>query len=304
MKLPILPVAGLLVIGSPPAAFSSEVRLDLLMGNDHALHAVDLYHELGDSEGNVFFSPHSVSSAMAMVYEGANNNTATEIATAMRFLKDKQDFRNVFSGLNGKLDQRGNDQNNVLTFANALCLTGGNPSDAYKRLLGKHYDAEIFNGDVAAINSWVHKKTEGKIDKVLESLSPNSLCVLLNAVYFKGTWQIQFNESDTRDQDFHLGADNKVKVPMMRQTGSFKLYENANFSMLEMPYSSGLSMQVYLPARVDGMAEFENSLNGQDLVQWMSGNQGRPVMPGKVAVSMPKFKFETSYDLVAPMKEL
>lgn len=273
-----------------------------VMGTNNAYSAADMYQQLNDGEDNVLFSPYSISSAMGMIYAGAANNTADEIAKAFHYKLPSKDFNPVFGQLNTALIKKGNQKDDQLSIANALCITGTGPGDDYQDLIANHYDAEIFSGDLNAINSWVEKKTQGKIDKILKKLSPLSACVLLNAVYFKGDWESQFDPKRTYDQDFNLVSGEKVKVPTMHQKGSFRLFEGEQFKMLEMPYTSGLTMQIYLPNEVNGLSGIERDIKSSSFSDWM--RQAHQAKSVSVSVSLPKFKFETEYDLIAPCKKL
>jgi serpin B len=190
-----------------------------------------------------------------------------------------------------------------LNSANALVLTGGDVGGGYKALLKANYDAEIFNGGLDTINTWVKGKTEGKIDKILEALDTNSVCVLLNAIYFKGIWHSQFMKSSTSDAPFSVSATRKTSVPLMYQKSDFKIMEENDFQAVSIPYKgNNLSMVILLPRPAAGLAALEKQLTPQALNGWLAKLNKERVQ--KVRLYLPKFKLETGYDLKNPFQKM
>jgi serpin B len=255
------------------------------------------------TEGNLFFSPYSISSAMGMTYAGARENTAAEMAKALEFAATPEQLPAAYKSLNAAVQASVHKGRHNLNIANGLCLTGGDVSKEYKAVLRDSFDAEIFPGGLDKINGWVKEKTQGKIEKILEKLSPNSVCVLLNAIYFKGTWASQFKREATQDAPFRPATDKEVTVPLMYQKGQFKLLEKDAFQALVMPYSGKtLSMVIILPKAVDGLAALEKTLTTETLAQWLAEADKQTEREAQVFV--PRFKLETGYDLVPPCEAL
>jgi serpin B len=283
------------------SASGPSARENLVQGN--ADFAVQLYCELGAKEGNLFFSPYSVSSALGMTYAGARGNTEKEMAGVLHFNLGQTELHPAFKSLNKELAATAQKSGQKLNIANALVLTGGDVSGKFKAILKNNYQAEIFPGGLTAINGWVKLKTEGKIEKILEELDVNSVCVLLNAIYFKGTWASQFQKSRTQDAPFRLSASEKVSVPMMRQKSKFKILNGDDFQAVSIPYKGQqLSMVILLPRAVDGLAKLEKQLSIQNLKKWLAEldrNQAE-----EINLYLPKFKLETSYDLVSPFMKM
>lgn len=265
--------------------------------------ALKMYQELSAKEGNLFFSPYSISSALGMTYAGARGNTEEEMKSAMCFAPVQDALHAAFKAMNAELAANAIEGEHKLNIANGLCLTGGDVSEAFKALLKDNYDAELFKGDLSAINGWVKTKTEGKIEEILKELSPNSVCVLLNAIYFKGTWASQFKKEHTREQSFKLSATNQVKTPLMYQEGKFKLLEQKGFQAAALPYKGGkLSMIVLLPDAIDGLPALEKQLTTESLAIWLAAlDESRD---RTIRLQLPKFKLETDYDLVPPCQNL
>ena len=279
----------------------AKKETDLVTGNNAC--AVDLYHQLKSKDGNVFISPYGISSALAMTYAGARGNTATEMAKSLHFGMPQEKLPGLFKSLNAQLMANAEKSGQKLAIANGLCLTGGDVSKEFKKLLKNDYSAELFTGNLETINGWVKEKTEEKIPKILDKLDPNSVCVLLNAVYFKGNWASQFDKKRTRDATFSVSASKKATVPMMYQKANFKMLPKDGFQMVSIPYEGEqISMVVLLPRAVDGLAKVEAQVTPLTLKRWMAELDSRRAR--KIMLFLPKFKLETNYDLVPTCKAM
>jgi serpin B len=289
------------VLRSFPARGETSGIKALTRGNFE--FAVSLYGKLGPTEGNLFFSPYGISAAMGMTYAGARENTAAEMAKALEISASPEHLPVDFKNLNAAVQASARKGGHKLNIANGLCLTGGDVSKEYKAILRENFDAEFFAGGLDKINGWAKEKTQGKIEKILEKLSPDSVCVLLNAIYFKGTWASQFKREATRDAPFRPAAHKEVTVPFMHQKGQFKLLEKGAFQALVMPYSGKtLSMVIVLPKDVDGLAVLEKTLTAETLAQWLAEVDKQAEREAEVYV--PRFKLETGYDLIPPCQAL
>jgi serine protease inhibitor len=301
INLAELPLMLSAILGS---AFARGAESDLkTLARDNTAFAMSLYSKLAPTEGNIFLSPYSISSAMGMTFAGARENTATEMAKALEFTATPEKLPAAFKSLNAAVQTSARSGGHNLNIANGLCLTGGDVSKEFKAVLCDNFDAELFAGGLDKINGWVKTKTGGKIEKILEKLSPNSVCVLLNAIYFKGNWASQFKRKATHDAPFRLATGKEVTVPLMYQKGQFTLLEKDGFQALVMPYSGKtLSMVIILPEAVDGLAALEKTLTAETLAQWLTEADKQPKRETQVFV--PRFKMEAGYDLVPPCKAL
>lgn len=273
--------------------------------------ALDLYSKLRKEEGNIFFSPSSISLALAMTYEGARGQTAEEIGSVFHFPKDDAIRRSAFAALHHQLNRES--VKYELRTANALWIQSGFPLlPEYLDIIKKYYGGKAANVDFAGaaeearqiINSWVEDKTNNKIRDLFPpgSLSPLMRLVLTNAIYFQGTWVKQFDESDTREEDFRISEEKTVKVPLMRRTDReaiFNYAETEELQILEMLYEGEeLSMLVLLPKN-KALSSLEESLTLERLNQWKSGLREQ-----RVKVFFPKFTFTSKYPLSAKLKEM
>jgi serpin B len=193
-----------------------------------------------------------------------------------------------------------------LLAANALMLIGRGDlvSPEYAALLRDKYAADVFQHAVLdEINGWVNRKTEGKIDKILEKLNPNSIAVLLNAVYFKARWSSPFDKNFTKDDAFRLSATQMVQVPMMHNTRHYATVTRPGYRAVRLPYEiSTLGMVIVLPEEVGGFGEVSRSIEADELSGLFAALH--EVRANKlVALSMPRFKAAFKADLVAPFQQ-
>lgn len=280
--------------------------------------AVDLYPALAtvpeNANRNIFFSPFSISTALAITGEGANGKTADEILSVLHLPKDPATRRTGFAALDAGINNASADY--TLRTANALWAEKTYvflPS--YTETARQYYPAETTNLDFSAapeesrstINQWVEEKTEKKIRDLLPqgSINPLTRLVVTNAIYFKGTWARQFDANLTRDADFTTSSGQVIKVRMMQDTKKDAEYwyaETADLQYIELPYfqKSGkpLSMVVLLPKGND-LHPAEAALSDSTLSALKESAQHR-----KVDVYFPKFRIETGFTLTKPLSAM
>ncbi|XP_075968677.1 leukocyte elastase inhibitor-like isoform X1 [Anarhichas minor] len=263
-----------------------------------------------DKTANVFYSPFSISSALAMVMLGAKGNTATQMSECLKTQDCLDDVHVSFAQLLRELNKA--DAPYALSVANRLY--GEQSYQFVEDYLGKtkkHYSAELEAVDFVAsseaarlnINKWVLEQTQGKIKDALAQGVVDGLTrlVLVNAIYFKGNWNKQFQESATKDAQFRLNKKETKSVKMMYLKSKFPVtyIPEANCQILEMPYKGKeLSMLIFLPSQMEdgttGLEKLEKELTYENFVEWT-----RPDMMDEVEirVGLPRFKMEESYDM-------
>jgi serpin B len=199
-----------------------------------------------------------------------------------------------------------------LTTANTLFGQTGHKFDRdFLTLLGRHYGAGMQQADFQkdtenarkAINAWAQKQTRGRIKDLLapRTIDAATRLVLVNAVYFKGAWEHQFQERWTKPADFHLAGGKTVKAPTMVQSESFPFVQTDDADVLEMPYKGGeASMVIILPKKKDGLPVLEKALTADKLATLL----GKLGAPRKVMIHLPKFKFTQGTSLKEPLKEM
>ena len=270
---------------------------------------LDLYKNLIQKEkSNIFFSPYSIFSAMAMVYEGALGKTAEEIKAVFHF-PETNILRNNFYELYSKLNQKGKDFE--LKTVNALWLQKDYPFlSSYLALLEKYYGGKARNLDFVneteksrqIINQYIEEETNKKIKNLIpeDSISPMTRLVLTNAIYFKGVWLWNFDEKMTNNEKFFIRPDFSVEVPVMNmrpEEAEFNYYEDETVQVLELPYKGGkIMMIVVLPRQIlsdRDLLSFESSLTEEKLKAYQTKMEKTKLD----AIALPKFKLRTNYFL-------
>lgn len=265
--------------------------------------ALKLYGQLKATEGNLFFSPYSLSTALAMTYAGARGGTEAQMAGALCFSLGQDRLHPAFADLGTRLAAIGEEGQVELKIANALWPRVGYPFLAeYLALIEQHCAAlirAVDYGDPEAarhiINAWVEGKTQGKIQNLIPPhlLQERTAMVLTNAIYFQGAWARLFDPLQTAAAPFRAAPDRPVQVPMMNQTGIFRYWHDREMQILELPYAGNkVSMTVLLPRRLDGLAALEETLTVETLNRWTE-----ELFKIKVRVSLPRFTIECPFRL-------
>ncbi len=283
-----------------PAKISEEVQSISKSNNEFAFN---LYGRLRKDEGNLFFSPTSISTALAMTYAGAEGATEKEIAKTLEFTLPKAEVHSAFASMMKTLNAPEKDAYE-LRMANRLWgQTGYGFLPKYLAITSKDYGAELAQVDFVnaaeqsrqEINAWVEKQTNDKIKDLIPQGAVNSLTrlVLTNAIYFKGKWEHEFDKKATKDAPFSVSADENIAVPLMFQKERFKYGETAELQLLEMPYKGNdLSMLVLLPKKADGLSSIEDKLNTGNLDEWSKGMRKL-----EVQTFIPRFKLTEEFQL-------
>jgi serpin B len=279
--------------------------------HDNSAFACDLYRKLATGEENLMFSPYSISTVMAMTYAGARGNTATEMASTLRFSLDQPHLHPAFAGIEASLDGVTKDGSIRLSVANSLWPQKGYPFlRHYNSLIKKRYGVSIHAVDFeqaaedarTQINGWAEDQTEGRIKDLIAPGILNSLTrlVLANAVYFKGKWANEFMPKYTRDVPFHVTADRIVQAPMMTQKLTCQYASHPSLDIVALPYrGDGMAMVVLLPKEVDGLRQLEGELTAEALDGWLD-----PLVEQKVLVSLPRFKVTSMLRLEDALRSL
>jgi serpin B len=301
-----LPVVAILLAGLG-SGFSGQQpgendRGALVRGNNEFAFA--LYGRLDKKPGNLFFSPYSISTALAMTYAGARGKTAEQMADVLHFTLPGVRLHDAFAALQAELQPSSKKRKYELHVANRLWGQKGYYFlPEFLQLTRTRYGAEMAQADFAhqtekarlAINKWIEQQTNDKIKDIIARgvLDPSTRLVLANAIYFKDAWMQPFSEKATKKEDFHLSAEKKVAVPMMHQVEDCPFYQGEGFSMVSLPYQGyDLAMIVLLPAKVDGLAALEKSLSEKALAGWLKKAKQR-----RVDLTLPKFKMTSQFSL-------
>ena len=278
---------------------------DLVSGNTGL--AFDLYQALSEQDGNLFYSPYSISLALAMTYSGARAETERQMADTLYFVLPQDRLHPAFNGLDLELASRGEGAEGKdskgfrLNIVNAIW---GQEDfeflDEFLDVLAENYGAGLRLLDFVrapeesriTINDWVSEQTEARIEDLIPKgvIDEYTRLILTNAIYFNAAWQYPF--SSVNDGTFHLLDGGEVTVPMMRETASFGYAAGEGYQALELLYDGReLSMVILLPETGE-FHSFEASLDA-DRIDAITKELG----VREVALTMPKFEFESDFSL-------
>ncbi len=282
-----------------------ESELDEQVAGNNAF-AFDLYRVMRDDKENMFYSPHSISLALAMAYAGARGETEAQMAQALHYRLDQERLHPAFNALDLELTSRGESEEGErfqLNIANAVWGQAdyGFRSD-YLDVLARNYGAGLCVVDFKSapeearqtINQWVSEETEGKIEDLLPQGAVDTLTrlILTNAIYFNASWMHPFEEWNTSEGDFYTLSGDEVTAPMMKQTERFGYGKGEGYQAVELPYvGDEMSMVILLPA-AERFDQFESSLDAER-VRDITEQIGRQ----DVTLTMPKFEFESKFGL-------
>lgn len=256
---------------------------------------------------NLMISPLSVSLALAMAYNGADGETKTEMENAMKLngLTPEQ-INNSYKMLIEALQLL--DKDVIFEIANAIYYANGfQVKQSFFDINKNYYDAEVedldFNSSsaVETINGWVANKTHDKITKIIDQLSPDARMVLLNAIYFYGTWAKEFDEEGTKMRNFFKTDGTTKEVPMMSKEDKLDYTTNNLFSAVKLPYGTGqYNMLVMLPSSGKSSQDVIDELSTNNWKNWAKDFKTED----HVVVSMPRFKFAFDTELNKVLKQM
>ena len=304
-------IVSLVVIGAAFVVLTSDLLIDSntmddskesddetpeALGNETPFNdavnafAFDLFRKISndpDNVGNLFYSPYSVFTALAMTYEGARNNTADEMERVLSIEQDNDSFHRYMKSLYEYLNENADYD---ISTANALWVRENfelleEYIDTIETYYGGRFSEVDFSKPEEAaeiINQWVENQTNNLIKNLVppDVIDPvMTMLILTNAIYFKGTWQLQFDEANTTDRDFIDYEGNLIEVPTMCLTGAedkFNYTETEDLQILELPYTGNeLSMVILLPKEDVELSEIINSIDKDSISEWIDSMYAR-----------------------------
>jgi len=292
-------------ITSPDVSPAEEALL--VEGN--SAFAFDLYQALRGEDGNIFYSPHSISLALAMTYAGARGETAQQMADTLHFYLSQDTLHPAFNSLDIELGERGegaagkDGEGFRLNIVNAIW---GQKDYSFLPdfldVLAENYGAGLRILDFVneteksrvTINDWVSDETEERIKDLIPpgAIDAATRLVLTNAIYFNAAWQYPFNESATADGPFYTLDGGQVTVPMMKQTESFGYTTGEGYRAVELRYDGReLSMVILLPD-AGQFGAFEENLQTERVSEIINS-----IRNAQVLLTMPKFEFDSSFGM-------
>lgn len=259
--------------------------------------------EKGEENENIFYSPYSIFSALAMTYEGAQGQTAKEMKSLFYF-PDNEILRPGFAGIYSTINDEG--RNYELRTGNALWIQEDYELlDEYTQTVEDYYGGKSTNLDFRnqneesrqTINTFIEEQTNDRIKNLIPEnhLPKDTMLVLTNAIYFLGNWEYEFDPEETREEGFWINPEESVEVEMMTMSpdvARFNYTETDELQIIELPYEGGgVSMFIMLPeSEID---DISHKLNNEDVEELMGDMRERELSE----ISIPKFKLETDYNL-------
>jgi len=286
----------------------TEGGMTELVARSNLQFTLDMYRKMSATSGgdNIFFSPFSISTVLAMTQLGSRGNTLQQMRNVMHLsaIPSDNELAKAYSSILSTLQFK--DKNVTLNTANRMYVQNAfSILDEFKQKIVDHFKSDVssvnFQSDAEQtrndINNWVLEMTNNKIKDLLPEgvLDALTRVVLINAVYFKGDWLKQFKQSSTNPQPFQLNSNRQVTVQMMKMKSKFYYAENKKYDckVLEMPYvGDRLSMFIVLPNQIEGLVDLESKLSVEAMETLASYMDETTVQ-----VQFPKFKLEESYSM-------
>ena len=294
----------------PPAEFSCEnspKSCELTAANGH--FAIDIFKNIhGNSpDDNIFISPFSISTALTMTTNGADGETLEQMRNALRI--NNLEINDVNGSYQELLEVLPNlDPQTKLKLANSLWPQEGAPVlPSFLDLSTNYFNSEVNTLDfrnpdaVNIVNEWVSDNTDGLIENALAELSPEVAMLLINAIYFNGTWKSQFDPADTHQAPFYLAENDSASVDMMHiKEGTFPYFSNEIFHAVDMAYGDSIySMSVFLPHPGHTTDEIMEAMNAESWETWLSSFRNQ-----NVEIFFPKFEMEYEIKLRGILSEM
>ena len=277
--------------------------------DDNTAFALQLYGKLHSQDGNLAFSPYSISSALAMTCAGARGETAQQMEQVLHFDQSQADLSPLLHQLDKALKSAKG--GNELNIANSIWPQKKYPfQEDFLNLLKQDYGATLTPMDYehnaeqarATINRWVDGQTRHKISEIIGPgvLDDMTRMVLVNAIYFKGTWATPFPKDATSSDRFYPKPETHISVPFMHVSDTFRYGEDGQLQLISLPYKGDkLEMLILLPRDRDGIGQLENDLNTTNLSWWMS-----TMGVEQVDVALPKFKITSEFGLAETLRAM
>ncbi|MFO7827560.1 MAG: serpin family protein [Bacteroidales bacterium] len=304
MKKTLIILSGIFFLG-----FQTKSQNKQLLVDNNNRFAFDIYKEFKSDHSNLIFSPFSISSAMAMTYAGAENNTAKEFQNSLYFLEEKELFHQEFSNLLKNFDS---DKKSSVEFYNANSLwvqKNFKLKDEFLMINKKYYSSALFSADFnnpgqssKEINDWVEKNTKNKINNLIQpsALGPDTRLVLVNAIYFKGGWDKPFKSEKNTEDKFTISKNEEVTTTFMNGEIKTWYYKDCLKEIIEIPYADNdYAMIIILPKNYRKLKWVERFLSVKCMERYVKKREKL-----SVKISIPKFKLDGEFDLKEALNEL
>jgi len=283
----------------------SQQEYNIINSNNH--FSFDIYQKLKNTDKNLIFSPTSITSAIAMTYVGARNNTLQEIENTFYFNKNITDFSKDYKNLVFL-----NKKNSVqFYYANSIWLQEGVKLNSdFSGIHKKYFSSTLYRTDYInnpeksriAINTWVEKNTNNRIKNLLKptSIDNSTRLVLVNALYFKGAWKNKFSKDKNTLEDFQIKNKKFIETDYMNNAINTFYYDDKYSQIIEIPYTNlNVSLLIILPKTYKKIKKVEKTLNKDFYTNYLKNRIRK-----RVSISIPKFNIESDFDLNKTLSDL
>lgn len=291
-----------------PPVITDQQQASVVAG--HQDFAFRMLRQLAATDGNVVFSPYSLSIALSMTSAGARTQTLTELSSALGFPMPSPELDATFARINSRIAEAittSGDRAITLRVANRIWADEGLPVlPTFAALTGQYYGAEVGRAKFTdsaktadLVNAWIADQTKGLVPKLVEpaNIVPGGM-VLTNALYFKGRWNETFSERGTTNAPFTHSSGEVTHMPMMRQVERFAYAQTDNYQAINLGYEGSASMIVILPSP-GKMNDVVAGLSSTSLSALTSGFSHR-----EVNLSLPKFTVQSRQSVAQTLQTL
>jgi len=292
---------------TPP---NNQINVDARLVAANTKFGFNLFNTLSKQQPNknIFISPTSVALALSMTYNGVSGETKQEMTKVLELRgMTPQEINAANQNLQNSLQK--NDPNVQVSIANSLWAKQGfSLKPEFLQINQEYYKANLSELDftipqeaLSIINNWVSQKTQGKIDQIVEEISPDQVLFLINAIYFKGNWKTPFDKSKTTNKTFYLTDSSSKQHPMMSQMGFYPCYATDTFKAVSLAYGKkgALRIYIFLPNSNTNLATFSQQLTAENWDKWM-----QEFIEINGIIEIPRFKIEYELELKSTLKAL
>ena len=292
---------------TPP---NNQINVDARLVAANTKFGFNLFNTLSKQQPNqnIFISPTSVALALSMTYNGVSGETKQEMTKVLELTgMTPQEINAANQGLQNSWQKV--DPTVQVLIANSLWAQQGfSLKPEFLQTNQEYYQANVTELDfinpqeaLSIINNWVSQKTQGKIDQIVEEISPDHVLFLINAIYFKGNWETPFDRSQTTNKTFYLTDSSSKQHPMMSQSGFHRCYETDTFQAVSLSYGQkgALRMYIFLPKSNTNLATFLQQLTPENWNKWMQEFRVKGGM-----IEIPRFKMAYEVQLKDTLKAL
>jgi len=323
-KIKLILITGALLLVILPACKCSKNNMEnktvavventtpVNITENNNLFALDLYKKISNNQENLFYSPYSISTALAMTYAGARGITEKEMSTVMHFPANNAEFYNKYNEVLKNINALNNGSTvNIYTANSVWAQMNFKFRDEFLEIIKNNFNSSINLVDFIKetensriqINKWVETQTNEKIKELIKPglIDYLTRMVLVNAIYFKADWETAFDKQQTQKMDFLIDETKTISCDFMFAEQEFKFYENEDgLKAIEIPYSKGkMSMLIILPKDNAGFNMLKKEISLDFYKKINSTLESK-----KVKLYLPKFKTTSEFELSDILKKM